>query len=370
MSLAVVLAAFAGGLVVLLGLQEGPTGPWLAVDVAVGAACCCALWWRARAPVPIAVALVAAAAVVATAGAANMFATYAVARRRTLRTALLVGLGNVGAGLVFAAVYPGNSSWLVTVTVNVALSAAAVAWGALAQAQGRLVQSLEDRALRAEAEQRWRADRVRGDERARIAREMHDVVAHRVSLVALHAGGLEVRPDLPPDEVRAAGRLIRRSAQDALDELRQVVGVLREDTPYGGRVPTLADIEGLAADTTAAGQPVRLEVGVDADADLPPWLARTTYRVVQESLTNAAKHAPGAATSVSVGGGPGQGLEIRVANAAATRAPTAQVDGAGAGLLGLGERVALSGGTLEHGPSADGGYAVDVTLPWPTGGRR
>ena len=222
---------------------------------------------------PIAVALVAAAAVVATAGAANMFATYAVARRRTLRTALLVGVGNVGAGLVFAAVYPGNSSWLVTVTVNIALSAAAVAWGALAQAQGRLVQSLEDRALRAEAEQRLHADRVRGDERARIAREMHDVVAHRVSLVALHAGGLEVRPDLPPDEVRAAGRLIRRSAQDALDELRQVVGVLREDTPYGGRVPTLTDIEALVATPRPPASRSRSRGRCRCRRRVPPWLA-------------------------------------------------------------------------------------------------
>ena len=366
-SVVVVLLSLVGGLSLLYGvLQEGPSGATLVLDVAVGAACCAALWWRHRAPVGIAVATAAAASVFATAGTANMFALYAVARRRPLRVALALGVLNVPAGLVFYAIYPGNNALSLTVTVNVAISAAAVAWGALARAQSRLVRSLEERAVRAETEQRLRADQIRGSERERIAREMHDVVAHRVSLVALHAGGLEVHPGLAPDEVRDAARLIRRSAQDALDELRMVVGALRDDTPASGGAATLADLEPLVADSRAAGQPVELVLDVPAGSEVPPWLGRTAYRVVQETITNAIKHAPGASTTVSLTGGPGEGLTVLVRNSLGRRLPPTGMVGSGAGLLGLTERVTLAGGALEHGATPDGEFSVRADLPWPT----
>ena len=366
-SVVVVLLAFAGGLSLLYGvLQEGPSGSRLVLDVAVGAACSAALWWRHRAPVAIAVGTAVAASVFATAGAANMFALYAVARRRPLPVALALAVLNVAAGLVFYAIYSGNSSLSLTVTVNIAISAAAVAWGALARAQRRLVRSLEERAVRAETEQRLRAEQIRSSERSRIAREMHDVVAHRVSLVALHAGGLEVQRGLTPDEVQEAARLIRRSAQDALDELRMVVGVLREDAPPSGAAPSLADLEPLVADSRVAGQPVELDLDVPAGAELPPWLGRTAYRVVQEAITNAIKHAPGAATAISVSGRPGEGLAIVVRNPLDRRIPSADLVGSGAGLLGLTERVTLAGGAFEHGTSAEGEFRVRAELPWPT----
>jgi signal transduction histidine kinase len=366
-SVVIVLLSLAGGLSLLYGvLRDGPSGTALVVDVAVGAMCSAALWWRHRAPVPIAVVTAAAASVFATAGAANMFALYATARRRSLRVALALGVLNVAAGLVFYSLYPGNSSVSLTLTVNVAISAAAVAWGALARAQRRLVRSLEERAVRAETEQRLRADRIRGSERERIAREMHDVVAHRVSLVALHAGGLEVHPGLAPDEVRDAARLIRRSAQDALDELRVVVGALREDAPASGGPPTLADLEPLVADSRAAGQPVELSVNLPTGSELPPWLGRTVYRVVQEAVTNAIKHAPGASTTVTLTGGPGEGLAVAVRNSLGSRLPSAGMVGSGAGLLGLTERVTIAGGVLEHGATPAGEFAVRADLPWPS----
>ena len=320
----------------------------------------------APAPVAIALGTAVAASVFATAGAANMFALYAVARRRPLPVALTLAVLNVAAGLVFYAIYSGNSSLSLTLTVNIAISAAAVAWGALARAQRRLVRSLEERAVRAETEQRLRAEQIRSSERSRIAREMHDVVAHRVSLVALHAGGLEVQRGLAPDEVHEAARLIRRSAQDALDELRMVVGVLREDAPPSGAAPTLADLEPLVADSRAAGQPVELDLDVPAGTELPPWLGRTAYRVVQEAITNAIKHAPGAATTISVSGQPGEGLAVVVRNALDRRIPSADLVGSGAGLLGLTERVTLAGGAFEHGTSAEGEFSVRADLPWPT----
>ena len=365
-SVVVVLLALVGGLSLLYGvLQDGPSGTALVVDVVAGVVCCAALWWRHRAPVLIAVGTAAGAAVFATAGAANMFALYAVARRRSLRVALGLAALNVVAGVVFYALYPGNNSLSLTLTVNLAISAAAVAWGALARAQRRLVRSLEERAVRAETEQRLRADRIRGSERERIAREMHDVVAHRVSLVALHAGGLEVHPGLTPDEVRDAARLIRRSAQDALDELRVVVGALREDTPASGAAATLADLEPLVADSRAAGQPVALSLHVPTGAELPPWLGRTAYRIVQEAITNAIKHAPGAPTSVTLTGGPGEGLAVVVRNSVGGRLPSAGMVGSGAGLLGLSERVTIAGGALEHGITPHGEFAVRADLPWP-----
>jgi signal transduction histidine kinase len=366
-SAVVSLLSLAGGLSLLYGvLEEGPSGALLAVDVAVGVVCSAALWWRHRAPVPIAVGTAVAASVFATAGAANMFALYAVARRRPLPTALVLALVNVAAGLVFYAVYPGNNALSLTVTVNVAISAAAVAWGALARSQRRLVRSLEERAVRAESEQQLRADQIRSSERSRIAREMHDVVAHRVSLVALHAGGLEVQRGLAPGEVHEAARLIRRSAQDALDELRMVVGALREDAPAAGGPPSLSDLEPLVADSRAAGQPVQLDLDVPAGAEPPPWLGRTAYRVVQEAITNAIKHAPGAATTISVTGRPGEGLVVVVRNALDRRIPSAGLVGSGAGLLGLTERVTLAGGEFEHGTSAEGEFSVRAELPWPT----
>jgi signal transduction histidine kinase len=365
-SVVVVLLALVGGLSLLYGvLQDGPSGTVLVLDVIAGVVCSAALWWRHRAPVLIAVGTAGAAAVFATAGAANMFALYAVARRRSLRVALGLAALNVAAGVIFYALYPGNSSLSLTLTVNIAISAAAVAWGALARSQRRLVRSLEERAVRAENEQRLRADRIRGSERERIAREMHDVVAHRVSLVALHAGGLEVHPGLTPDQVRDAARLIRRSAQDALDELRVVVGALREDAPASGAAATFADLEPLVADSRAAGQPVSLSLNVPTGAELPPWLGRTAYRIVQEAITNAIKHAPGAPTTVTLTGGPREGLAVEVRNSLGSRLPSAGLVGSGAGLLGLSERVTIAGGALEHGATPDGEFTVRADLPWP-----
>ena len=104
---------------------------------------------------------------------------------------------------------------------------------------------------------------------------------------------------------------------------------------------------------------------VPADCELPPWLGRTAYRVVQEAITNAVKHAPGAATAVHLTGGPGEGLVVEVRSSPGRRAPTTSQVGSGAGLLGLTERVTLAGGTLEHGPTPDGAFTVRAELPWP-----
>ncbi|GAB2993932.1 histidine kinase [Amycolatopsis acidiphila] len=353
-----------GGLGMLWGLRQGPDGVLRYADIAAGVLCSLALVWRSRAPIVVAAVAVVGAAFFASAGVANVFALFSVARRRRLPVALALGVLNVAAGLVLYVLYPSNTSLGITAAVNIAVSAAAVAWGALVQSHQQLLASLRERAERAEAEQRLRADQIRNAERARIAREMHDVVAHRVSLVALHAGGLQVRPDLPTEEVSSVAGLIRQCAQDALDELRGVIGILRTEDLSPLPQPRLEDIPDLVAESVHAGQPVRLTMSAAAD-DPPGALGRDAYRIVQEALTNAHKHAPGAPTTVTVEGAPGKGLQVTVRNELAPGGEPLRLEGAGAGLLGLTERVSLSGGTFTHGRTADGDFLVRAELRWP-----
>jgi signal transduction histidine kinase len=201
---------------------------------------------------------------------------------------------------------------------------------------------------------------------------MHDVLGHRVSLIALQAGGLEVKPGLPADVAQTAG-VIRATARQALAELRQVIGVLRDsaesssgaviDVPPAP-LPTLADIPRLVEDSRRAGARVTLDMSVPTDATPPGPLGRDAYRIVQEGLTNVHKHVVAGAATVTVQGGPGTGLHVRVSNPL-PRAGFAHRAG-GSGLIGLAERVALAGGTLKHGPTDDGWFVVDAVLTWPT----
>jgi signal transduction histidine kinase len=223
---------------------------------------------------------------------------------------------------------------------------------------------------RLEAERRDSARRAlaaQEAERLRIAREMHDVLAHRVSLLSLHAGALEFRPDASPEEVAEAAAVIRASARAALEELRDIIGVLREgadgDAPEPPQ-PTLAQLPALIDESRAAG--TQVQTRIDA-RDVPDALGRTAYRVVQEGLTNARKHAPGAAVDVRVAVA-GDRLVVEVVTrrpvGVPAGAPGERLPGAGTGLVGLAERVALAGGELEHGPDAAGDFVLRASLPW------
>ena len=232
-------------------------------------------------------------------------------------------------------------------------------------------EQLGDRAQRAEADQLARAESARLAERTRIAREMHDVLAHRISLVALHAGALEVALDLPPAQVRESAALLRLTAHQALEELRDVIGVLREE-PGQERAatvpqPTLADIPRLVEETRRAGAKVdfEMEVEVDDAAGAPGPLGRDAYRIVQEALTNIGKHARGTHARVRVAGAPNRGLHVSVRNPSALGAHARPpLPGSGTGLLGLQERVTLANGVLVHGPDASGDFVVEADLPW------
>jgi signal transduction histidine kinase len=220
------------------------------------------------------------------------------------------------------------------------------------------VHALRERAEHAEVE-------TRAAERQRIAREMHDVLAHRLSLLSVHAGALEFHPDAPAEEVAETAGVIRESARAALEELRDVIGVLREEGSEDltePPQPTLADLPALVEESRAAGMRLsaRIELG---DAAPPTAVGRTAYRIVQEGLTNARKHAPGAAVTLTVRA-PGGGLEVEVRSlAAVTIAAGPALPGAGTGLVGLTERVALAGGELEHGVDPDGVFVLRARLP-------
>jgi glucose-6-phosphate-specific signal transduction histidine kinase len=207
---------------------------------------------------------------------------------------------------------------------------------------------------------------------------MHDVLAHRISLLSVHAGALAYRTAqaesgqgraLSGAEVTGAVRVIRDSAHQALAELGEVLSVLRADQPDGdGRgapQPMLADLPRLVEEARSAGQRVTLELdpALTNGRQPRPQDQRTVYRVVQEGLTNARKHAPDARVVVRVAGEPGTGLAVAVTNPLPVGVAAVEIPGAGAGLTGLAERVGLDGGTLDHGP-VDGAFRLAARLPW------
>jgi len=232
--------------------------------------------------------------------------------------------------------------------------AALLGWGALARARHALLCELRERARRAEADQSRRVEEARTAERQRIAREMHDVLAHRLSLVATYAGALEYRPDSSPQQLAQAAGVVRAGISQALDELRQVMSVTGEDAAP----PDLADIPRLVEEVRESGTRVDLRDDTQGDG-VPPASGRAAYRVVQEGLTNARKHAPGRQVSIVLAGRPGDRLTVDVRNPAPGPAGPP-----GHGLSGLAERVRLAGGTFDHALTADG-FSLQARLPWP-----
>ncbi|MCT9079878.1 sensor histidine kinase [Streptomyces fulvoviolaceus] len=246
---------------------------------------------------------------------------------------------------------------LVDFIYTLATATAPILLGQLVQARrdlaGRLVEIEESR----EHERLLHSQAVLARERAQLAREMHDVVSHQVSLIAVQAGALQVAAKEP--EFKEGARTIRALSVDTLDELRHMVTLLRAS---GGRAteltpqPTLADLHKLV--TTS---------GIDAEltGELPPGIGtpgqRAVYRTVQEALTNVRKHAPGATAAVRLWS-TDDDFGVTVTNTAPTR-PSLPLPGSRQGLVGLRERAELLGGTLESRPTSDGGYEVILRVP-------
>ena len=267
----------------------------------------------------------------------------------------------------------------VDLAVHPVESAADYGWGLLAAsgllavlvliglnrgAKKALIMSLRQEAESARREQDARADQARLAERTRIAREMHDTLTHRLSLISMHAGALEYRADLDTETVRSTAGILRDSAHKAAAELRTVLSVLREEAADTAPQPNIQSIPSLVETARAAGtditlriEPALLSPGLDAPADAT---SRHLYRVAQEGITNAQKHAPGHPVAVSLTGARGEGITVAVSNPA-PGAGTPSADGLG--LIGLAERARLSGGTFESGCKR-GVYTTAVRVPW------
>ncbi|WP_406453389.1 histidine kinase [Streptomyces sp. NBC_00876] len=277
----------------------------------------------------------------------------------------LVLVAVVAGGVVAVALVP---SWLLMAGrfVAVVAVAAMLPWfaGRFWRQYQELVRAGWERAGRLEREQRLVAEQARSRERARIAQDMHDLLGHDLSLIALSAGALKLAPGLDEAHRAAAGE-IRARAAASVERLGEVIGLLREESgdraDDGPPGPPGTGIPRLVAQAAAAGLPVVLHIGGDAAA-MPPPASRAAHRVVQEALTNAAKHAPQARVEVRLAH-TAEETTVRVENGPApVHMGPQDVPGTGLGLIGLAERVRLAGGTFVHGPY-DGGFAVTARLP-------
>ncbi|MFD3487454.1 histidine kinase [Streptomyces sp. NPDC058665] len=354
------------GLVALDASEKAGNGELVIMaDLLSGLAACGTLWVRRRWPVALAVGLNLAQIVAPAASGAALVALFSLAVHRPFRPVAYVAALSLAAMTAQAYLRPDPTvTHFVAVILGALLTLLAVAWGMLVRSRRRLVLALRERAVRAENEAALRAEQAQRLAREAIAREMHDVLAHRLTLLSVHAGALEFRPDAPAPEVARAAGVIRDSAHEALQDLRMIIGVLRAPGEDGERPqPTLVTLDALVAESREAGMKVTIDSAVDDPAAVPTATGRTAYRIAQEGLTNARKHAPGTGTTVLVSGGPGDGITVEVRNEA-PNGPVPEVPGSGQGLIGLTERATLAGGRFEHGPTNDGGFAVRAWLPW------
>ena len=361
------VAAVLGLTAVISSARQGLHGPLLAIDAVGGVVLCLALWWRRRWPLGLGLASLPVLALSSSAGPAGVIILYTVAAYRRWQAAVLVAAAQVVLLPLQRVIHPqSNTSLTVYYLTGTLGPAVVVAWGMFRRSRR---QAKRERARRAEAEEQLRIEQIRYAERTRIAREMHDVLAHRISLLSLHAGALEFRPDAPPEEVARAAAVIRASAHQALEDLRAVIGVLRDRTDGQAPQPpqqTLAALPGLVEESRAAGMRIHAEIHVPDLAAVPDTIGRHALRIIQEALTNARKHATSAPVELRLEGAPGHGLTIEVRNPSPVLATgQSKIPGTGTGLLGLAERATLSGGRLEHGLDEQGHFRLRAWLPWP-----
>ncbi|MET9293673.1 histidine kinase [Streptomyces sp. NPDC003077] len=355
-------------LVTVLSVQEASVSAGGALlDPTIAVALVAGLSVAARRRWPLAV----AAVTVIAAGGWHLTAPFLVAlfhlaaRGRTWEAAG----GAVVALLLNALVDPAMVLWSTRSYGPVMLPASAVVLGLWAGNRRRLVDALASQVehLRVERELRERAARLA--ERAAVAAEMHDVLAHRLSLIALHTGVLTTRKDKLPEPVAERVGLLRTASTEALADLRDVLGALRDPdrSPAGASTdPALREVDELVEQARAAGQ--RVEVDLDGHPERAPAVHRlAVFRLVQEALTNARKHAPAAPVHVRIRYGPPETL-VDVTNAAAAR-PGDPVP-SGFGLVGLRERVQALGGELRAGSHDDGAWRVSARIPHPPVGHQ
>lgn len=350
------------------------------LDPVLGVLLSLSLWWRRRFPLALSlVALVLSTFTVGT-GAATVILLFTLAVHRPWPVSVPVNLLQIPVSFIHLRFTTGTTEDWGTLVFGALVGLMVLAWGIAVRARRQLVLSLRTAAEQERRQTELRLVDARRGERSSIAREMHDVLAHRISLLSVHAGALEYRTRqaeagdaaaLTASEVHDAVAVIRENAHQALEELREVLTVLRSDgteegsdeTGTGAPQVAVADLEALVDEARSAGQQVRLSVDAPGLEEARPQLQRTVFRVVQEGLTNARKHAPEVPVNVALRGTPGDEVVVEVTNVTQISPPRSVIPGAGAGLAGLTERVTLEGGTLEAAASG-GAFRLRVRLPW------
>ncbi len=376
--------------------EMDPSGPaaeaftgFIFLDLLLGLACFILYPFRHSAPRTITILLVVFGAFSALGSAAAMMALISLATRRRWGEITIISVLFMGTSLLVETttpLMPGEEPlepWWLLVLLVVVFTAVLVLIGMYIGGRRQLRRSLEAELASNQRSQHAQLEQARANERTRIAREMHDVLAHRLSLVALHAGALEYRTDLPPEQVSEAAGVIRANAHLAVSELREVLGVLRDPATASSEPnsstppPTLGRLEALLAESREAGTPIVMEGNPPGPAELEALddtSSRTVFRVLQEGLTNARKHAPSKTVHVRLAGSAGGRLTVSLRNAVTDRTralvPDTGAAGLGAapasgmGLTGLSERVRLAGGSLTAADDGEGHFELEAWVPW------
>lgn len=350
------------------------------LDPVLGVLLCLSLWWRRRFPLALSLVALVLSTFTLSTGAATVILLFTLAVHRPWPVSVPVNLLQIPVSFLHLRITQGSGGDWGSLIFGALIGMMVLAWGIAVRARRQLVLSLRESAEQERSQQELRLVDARRGERSSIAREMHDVLAHRISLLSVHAGALEYRTrqaesgnaaPLTATEVHDAVTVIRENAHQALEELREVLTVLRTDTSddqddeTGTAAPQAAvgDLAALVEEARAAGQQIHVTADAPGLDEARPQLQRTVFRVVQEGLTNARKHAPEVPVNVLLRGTAGDEVVVEVTNVTQISTPRSTIPGAGAGLTGLTERVLLEGGTLEAGASG-GAFRLKVRLPW------
>jgi signal transduction histidine kinase len=287
-------------------------------------------------------------------------ALYTLMAVRTDRVARAIGVASI-VSVAIAVLSAGGLEFGAAAARVVFLTAAALLGESIGSRRA-YIHEIEEKALRLEREQEIEAARATAEEQARIARELHDVVAHALSVIVVQAGAADDAFDRDPHAARSSIRAIDESARSALTDLRRVLGILHDDGPDYEPQAGLERLDWLVESVRATGLAVSLEIE-GPERPLPPSVEMSAYRIVQEALTNSLKHAKAEKVRIRIRYGDTLEVDVRDDGRGATNGAAAP----GRGLIGMRERVTLLGGTLTAGPDAGGGYRVQADIPIEVG---
>jgi signal transduction histidine kinase len=360
-------AAFAALVFVITAPKVLRSPPPLVWAWTLQAALLLPLVWRRKAPTAVFGMIAAVAGVqwlsdrLLTADLALLIAFYTVAAYATARRVLLAA-GVLEIGVVLAAVRfaPEGTTFWAWILMSGMITAVGVI-GTNMRTRRAYLAALEDRAARLERDRDQQAKLAVADERARIAREMHDIVAHHISVMIALADGAGYTTRTNPDQAEEIMGRVSDTGRQAIDEMRRLLGVLRDNSPQPALAPqpAVTDLDELLSTVRAAGLPTQLTV-TGQPFSLPSSAQLVVYRLVQEALTNVLKHAAAASSRVCLNYSPGHVLEVEVTdNGRGASGPPAP---GGHGLTGMRERAAVFGGMVEAGPQAGGGWRVSIRL--------